>query len=165
MTLTQARRLTYRSLNLEVPESGLKPRPLAPNAVLLFLILDASFPLSRTLHGCLWTGRQNLHLPHGPPSSQGQSRRSTDWQVLHGERAGMMFPAVQGTAGPLPGHETSTLRPSISHESQAQMLCAASHKSPHQRRLQSCSHLGNVLLFLSCVPLCHKHYMKLKRSV
>lgn len=29
---------------LEVPESGLKPRPLAPNAVLLFLILDASFP-------------------------------------------------------------------------------------------------------------------------
>ena len=25
-------------------QPGLKPRPLAPNAVLLFLILDASFP-------------------------------------------------------------------------------------------------------------------------
>lgn len=145
-----------------MPGPGLKPRPLAPSALLLFLVFGAQnpprLPVDQKTKPTLAPPKWSPWLPRAKPQEH------ADWQEPRGEGRDDV-PAVQGTAGPLPGHETSTLRPSISHERRAQMLCAASHKSLHQRRLQSCSHLGNVLLFLSCAPLWHKHYTVEKVSL
>lgn len=147
-----------------MPDQGSNPGRWLQMLFCSFLYLMLPFPAQNSP----WLPVDQKTKPTPPKWSpwlpRAKPQEHADWQEPRGEGRDDV-PAVQGTAGPLPGHETSTLRPSISHESPAQMLCAASHKSLHQRRLQSCSHLGNVLLFLSCVPLWPKHYTVEKVSL
>ena len=108
-------------LNLEVPDQGSNPGRWIQMLFCSFLYLMLPFPAQNS--PWLPVDQKTKPTPSkwSPWLPRAKPQEHADWQEPQGEGRDDV-PAVQGTAGPLPGHETSTLRPSISHESQALML-------------------------------------------
>lgn len=157
VTLTQARWLTRVTY---LRGAGARAQTQAPGSkcsVLLCFLLYASLPHPEPSMASCGPGDKVQTSQVVPLAPKGKAAGARGWPRAVRRGRGWCSRCVGYSWASSRSWDVHP-RPSISCESPAQMLCAFSHRSLQQRRLQECSHLGNALLFLLCVPLWHKHY-------